>query len=68
MLLLVAAVSFLISVAQTLTSIQDQAIATMPRLPVTTVASLLGTEWMLHQRVAYTYGLLTNLQPYLGVK
>lgn len=67
-LLLVAVVSFAIRVVQTMTSTQDQTIATVPRLLVTTVALLLGTQWMLHQLVSYTFGLLTNQQPYLGVK
>ena len=67
-LLLVAAVSFVISVAQTLTSIQDQTIATVPRLLVTTVALLLGTEWMLRQLVSYTLDLFSNFQPYLGAR
>ncbi|MGC8549991.1 MAG: flagellar biosynthetic protein FliQ [Acidobacteriaceae bacterium] len=67
-LLLVAVVSFAISVAQTLTSIQDQTIATVPRLLVTTVALLLGTEWMLHHLVSYTLELFSNFQPYIGAR
>jgi flagellar biosynthetic protein FliQ len=67
-LLLVAAVSLVISVAQTLTSIQDQTIATVPRLLVTTAALLVGTEWMLHQLVSYTLELFSNFQPYIGAR
>lgn len=67
-LLAVAAVSFAISVIQTLTSIQDQTIATVPRLMVTAVLLLLGTSWMLHQLVSYTLALLTNFHQYLGVQ
>jgi flagellar biosynthetic protein FliQ len=67
-LLLVALVSFLISVAQTLTSIQDQTIATVPRLLVTAVLLLVGTPWLLHHLAGYTLGLLTNFHPYLGVR
>lgn len=67
-LLLVAAVSFVISVAQTLTSIQDQTIATVPRLLVTTVALLAGTPWLLHHLVSYTLGLFSNFHPYIGAR
>ena len=65
-LLLVAAVSFLISVAQTLTSIQDQTIATVPRLLLTAVLMLVATPWLLRQIVGYTMALFTNFHPYLG--
>lgn len=67
-LLLVAAVSFAISMMQTLTSIQDQTIATVPRLLVTTVALLAGTQWLLHHLVSYTLGLFSNFHPYIGVQ
>lgn len=66
-LLAVAVISFLISVIQTLTSIQDQTIATVPRLLVTAVLILMATPWLLHHLVDYTLGLLTNFHPYLGV-
>lgn len=67
-LLLVAALSFLISVLQTLTSIQDQTIATVPRLLVTAAVVLVGTPWLLRHLVAYTIGVFTNFHQYLGVR
>lgn len=67
-LLVVAVVSFLISVVQTLTSIQDQTIATVPRLLVTAVLILVATPWLLHHLVSYTLGLFTNFHPYTGAR
>jgi len=66
-LLAVAVVSFLISVAQTLTSIQDQTIATVPRLLLTAALMLVATPWLVHHLVGYTFGLLSNFHRYLGV-
>ncbi len=67
-LLVVAAVSFAISVGQTLTSIQDQTIATVPRLLVTAVLLLAATPWLLHHLVSYTLALFTDFHQYLGAR
>lgn len=67
-LLLVAGVSFLISVVQTLTSIQDQTIATVPRLLLTAVLLLVGAPWLMHHMVDYTVTLFTNFHRYIGVR
>ena len=66
-LLLVAGVSFLISVMQTLTSIQDQTIATVPRLLLTAVLLLVATPWLAHHMEGYTLQLFTHFHRYLGV-
>jgi flagellar biosynthetic protein FliQ len=66
--LLVAAalVSVLISLLQTLTSVQDQTIATVPRLAVIAIGAVVGMPWLLRQLVWYTVQLWTDLRRYLG--
>jgi len=54
-------VGIALSLAQILTSIQDTAFATVPRLTVFLVALLLAMPWMLNQLIGYTTGLFGNL-------
>ncbi len=54
-------IGIVISLAQILTSIQDSAFSTVPRLTVFLVTLLLAMPWMLNQLVGYTTGLLGNL-------
>lgn len=65
-LIVAAVVSFALSVMQTLTSIQDQTISTVPRLLSVTVVLLVGAPWMIHHLVDYTVHLFTNFHQYLG--
>ena len=51
----------LVSLAQILTSIQDSAFATVPRLTVFLAALLLAMPWMLTQLMGYTSTLFGNL-------
>jgi flagellar biosynthetic protein FliQ len=66
--LLIAAValSFVLSLVQTLTSMQDQSLTTVPRLFVIGVMLLVGMPWFLERMAAYTRLLLGDLHRYLG--
>jgi len=65
---LVAAVllSFVFSLAQTLTSLQDQSLTTVPRLLAVGVIVLAGMPWFLGRLADYTRLLLVDLRHYLG--
>jgi flagellar biosynthetic protein FliQ len=66
--LLVAAVllSFLLSLVQTLTSLQEQSLTSVPRLAAIAVILLAGMPWFLGQMAAYTRMLLGDFHRYLG--
>jgi flagellar biosynthetic protein FliQ len=59
-------VGIAMSLLQVLTSMQDSAFATVPRLAAFLAALLLALPWMLNRMVAYTTGLLENLGRYAG--
>lgn len=62
-ILVVAAVSsLLISIVQTLTSVQDQTLSTVPRLVIVAGVMLAGMPWFLHRLVWFTASLLTDLR------
>jgi flagellar biosynthetic protein FliQ len=66
-LLLVAVVlSFVLSLIQTLTSLQDQALTTVPRLVAVALVLLIGMPWFLGRMVNYTMQLLSDFHRYLG--
>lgn len=65
-LLVAMSVSFLLSLAQTLTSLQDQTISTVPRLALSALVIVLGVPWFFRHLVSYTTGLLMDLHHYLG--
>ena len=65
LLAIATVVSLLINVAQTLTSLQDATIATVPRLVAVAVATLLFLPWMLRKLMFYTIGLWSDFHPYL---
>jgi flagellar biosynthetic protein FliQ len=66
LLLAAAIVSISLSVVQTLTSIQEQTITTIPRLTTVAVMAIIGMPWLLRHLVSYTVGLWTDLHRYLG--
>jgi flagellar biosynthetic protein FliQ len=53
-----------ISIVQIATSIQDNAVSSIPRLTAFLAAILLLLPWMLQKLMAYTVGLLGNLSRY----
>lgn len=58
------AAGVVISLVQVLTSMQDSAFSTIPRLAAFLVAFLLALPWMLKQMIAYTAGILGDLGRY----
>ena len=66
--LLVAAclVSLLVSLVQTLTSVQEQTLTAVPRLVVVFVVTLAVLPWMVHRLVGFTVHLFTGFHKYLG--
>ncbi len=65
LLLASAFVSVLLSLVQTLTSIQEQTITTVPRLAMIALGSVIGMPWFLRQLVQYTIRLWTDMHRYL---
>jgi flagellar biosynthetic protein FliQ len=66
--LLIAAVglSFVLSLIQTLTSLQEQSLTTVPRLAAIVVILLVGMPWFLQRLTTYTLLLLGDFRRYLG--
>lgn len=66
--LLIASVllSFFLSLLQTLTSLQEQSLTTVPRLLVVGAILLAGMPWFLGRLVTYTRLLLGDFHRYLG--
>jgi flagellar biosynthetic protein FliQ len=62
LLLVMAVVSLLISVVQTLTSLQDSTIASVPRLLVAAVAVVVLMPWMLRKLAMFTTQLLGDFR------
>ncbi len=65
LLVIATVVSLLINVFQTLTSLQDATISTVPRLAAVAVSALLFPPWMLRKLMLYTLGLWSDFHPYL---
>jgi flagellar biosynthetic protein FliQ len=65
-LIAAALLSFALSLAQTLTSLQDQSLTTVPRLAAVSLILLAGMPWFLERMAAYTRVLLMDLRRYLG--
>jgi len=66
LLIAAAALSFVLSLFQTLTSLQEQSLTTVPRLAAVAVILLVGMPWLLERMAAYTVMLLGDLHRYLG--
>jgi flagellar biosynthetic protein FliQ len=58
------AAGVVISLVQVLTSMQDSAFSTIPRLAAFLLAFLFALPWMLKQMTAYTAGILGELGRY----
>jgi flagellar biosynthetic protein FliQ len=65
---LVAAVllGFILTLFQTLTSLQEQSLTAVPRLAVVAFILLVGMPWFLGRLAAYTLMLMSDLSRYLG--
>jgi flagellar biosynthetic protein FliQ len=66
LLLATALLSFFLSLLQTLTSLQEQSLTSVPRLAAVALILLAGMPWFLGRLAAYTRLLLTDLHRYLG--
>lgn len=61
-----ALLSFVLSLLQTLTSLQEQSLTTVPRLAAVGLMLLAGMPWFLARLATYTRLLLVDLHRYLG--
>jgi len=66
LLVAAAALSFVLSLLQTLTSLQEQSLTSVPRLAAVALILLVGMPWFLGRMADYTRMLLTDLHRYLG--
>jgi flagellar biosynthesis protein FliQ len=66
LLVTACAVSVLVSLMQTLTSVQEQTLTAVPRLVVVFVVTLIVLPWMVHRLVGFTVHLFTGFHKYLG--
>jgi flagellar biosynthetic protein FliQ len=65
-LLAAAILSFILSLFQTLTSLQEQSLTSVPRLAAVALILLVGMPWFLGRMADYTRLLLTDFHRYLG--
>jgi flagellar biosynthetic protein FliQ len=65
-LLAAVLLSFLLSLVQTLTSLQEQSLTNVPRLVAVAVILLVGMPWFLGRMADYTRSLLIDLHRYIG--
>ena len=66
LLIVAVLMSFVLSVGQTLTSLQDQSLTSVPRLIAVALTLLAGMPWFLGRMVDYTRLLFSDLRRYLG--
>jgi flagellar biosynthetic protein FliQ len=59
-------VSVLLSLMQTLTSVQEQTLTVVPRLLVVFVVTVVTMPWLVGRLVTYTVGLWSDFHRYLG--
>jgi len=64
MLIVGFAVGVVISLVQVVTSMQDSAFSTIPRVAAFLVALLIALPWMLKQMMTYTAAILGNFEKY----
>ena len=65
-LLAAALLSFLLSLVQTLTSLQEQSLTSVPRLAIVVMILLVGMPWFLGRMAAYTLLLLSDFRRFVG--
>ena len=66
LLVAAATVSLIVSLLQTLTSVQEQTLTAVPRLVVVFVVSMVTMPWMIHRLVGCTTRLFSDFHRYLG--
>ena len=65
-LIAAALLSFVLSLAQTLTSLQDQSLTTVPRLAAVALILLVGMPWFLERMATYARVLFEDFHRFLG--
>ncbi|MGB9152943.1 MAG: flagellar biosynthetic protein FliQ [Alphaproteobacteria bacterium] len=65
-LIATALLSFVLSLFQTLTSLQEQSLTSVPRLAAVAMILLVGMPWFLGRMADYTVRLLVDLHRYIG--
>ena len=65
-LIAAALLSFLLSLVQTLTSLQEQSLTSVPRLAAVALILLAGMPWFLSRMADYTRLLIGDFHRYLG--
>jgi flagellar biosynthetic protein FliQ len=58
--------SFVLSLVQTLTSLQEQSLTSVPRLGAIAMILLVAMPWFLERLVVYTRLMLTDFHRFLG--
>jgi flagellar biosynthesis protein FliQ len=66
LLIATVVISFVLSLFQTLTSLQEQSLTSVPRLGAVAMMLLVGMPWFLSRMATYTVRLLTDLRRYIG--
>ena len=66
MLVAACVVSLLVSLAQTLTGVQEQTLTVVPRLVVVFGVAMVTLPWTVHRLVSFTVHLWMDLHRYLG--
>jgi flagellar biosynthesis protein FliQ len=66
LLLAACLVSLLLSILQTLTSVQEQTLTIVPRLLVVFGIAVITMPWLVRQMISYTVGLWSDFHRYLG--
>jgi len=66
LLISAAVLSLLLSLMQTLTSLQEQSLTSVPRLALIAGILLVGMPWFLERLAAYTRLLIGDFRRYLG--
>jgi len=66
LLIAAALLSFVLSLIQTLTSLQEQSLTSVPRLAAIAMILLVGMPWFLARLAGYTRLLLGDFRRFLG--
>jgi flagellar biosynthesis protein FliQ len=66
LLIAAALLSFLLSLVQTLTSLQEQSLTSVPRLAIVAAILLAAMPWFLGRIADYTRALMGDFRRYLG--
>ena len=66
LLITACVISLIVSLLQTLTSVQEQTLTAVPRLVVVFGVTMVTLPWMVHRLVSFTIHLFTGFHKYLG--